>query len=173
MKKSRTTQDLNNTNWSNGFFIQFRQSFTKETFSYDECLKSQNIQYSISYIHSVSWVPNISLISSISGVSFPNLQYYRVIFSNLYFTHLLVSRTCYSQCIMCSKYLIDFKYLRGFISKYIVLQVYLFQLVFYASISISYLLFISLDKKSVWFQNQGFMERAGTCYLSIDKKLFK
>ena len=28
------------TKWSNGFYIQFRQHFTKETFSYDEHLKS-------------------------------------------------------------------------------------------------------------------------------------
>ena len=37
--------DMNNTKWSNGFYIQFRQSLVKETFSYDEHLKSQNIQY--------------------------------------------------------------------------------------------------------------------------------
>ena len=37
--------DLNNTKWSNGFYIEFRQNFTKETFSYDEYLKRQNIQY--------------------------------------------------------------------------------------------------------------------------------
>ena len=30
----------NNTKWCNGFYIQFRQNFTKETFSYDEHLKS-------------------------------------------------------------------------------------------------------------------------------------
>ena len=34
-----------NTKWCNGFYIEFRQSFAKETFSYDEQLKSQNIQY--------------------------------------------------------------------------------------------------------------------------------
>ena len=28
--------DLNNTKWCNGFYIEFRQSFAKETFSYDE-----------------------------------------------------------------------------------------------------------------------------------------
>ena len=32
--------DMNNTKWRNGFYIQFRQSYTKETFSYDEHLKS-------------------------------------------------------------------------------------------------------------------------------------
>ena len=32
--------DMNNTKWYNGFYIQFRQSFAKETFSYDEYLKS-------------------------------------------------------------------------------------------------------------------------------------
>ena len=32
--------DMNNTNWCNGFYIQFRQNFAKETFSYDEHLKS-------------------------------------------------------------------------------------------------------------------------------------
>ena len=37
--------DMNNTKWCNGFYIEFRQSFSKETFSYDEYLKSQNIQY--------------------------------------------------------------------------------------------------------------------------------
>ena len=37
--------DMNKTKWCNGFYIQFRQSFAKETFSYDEHLKSQNIQY--------------------------------------------------------------------------------------------------------------------------------
>ena len=37
--------DMNNTKWCNGFYIEFRQSFAKETFSYDEYLKSQNIQY--------------------------------------------------------------------------------------------------------------------------------
>ena len=30
----------NKTKWCNGFYIQFRQSFAKETFSYDEHLKS-------------------------------------------------------------------------------------------------------------------------------------
>ena len=32
--------DMNNTKWCNGFYIEFRQSFAKETFSYDEHLKS-------------------------------------------------------------------------------------------------------------------------------------
>ena len=32
--------DMNNTKKCNGFYIQFRQSFIKETFSYDEHLKS-------------------------------------------------------------------------------------------------------------------------------------
>ena len=32
--------DMNNTKWCNAFYIQFRQSFAKETFSYDEHLKS-------------------------------------------------------------------------------------------------------------------------------------
>ena len=32
--------DMNNTKWCNGFYIEFRQSFTKEFFSYDEHLKS-------------------------------------------------------------------------------------------------------------------------------------
>ena len=32
--------DINNTKWCNGVCIQFRQSFAKETFSYDEHLKS-------------------------------------------------------------------------------------------------------------------------------------
>ena len=32
--------DMNNTKWCDGFYIQFRQSFAKETFSYDEHLKS-------------------------------------------------------------------------------------------------------------------------------------
>ena len=32
--------DLNNTKWCNGFYTEFRQNFTKETFSYDEHLKS-------------------------------------------------------------------------------------------------------------------------------------
>ena len=31
--------------WRDGLHIQFRQSFAKETFSYDEHLKSYNIQY--------------------------------------------------------------------------------------------------------------------------------
>ena len=38
-------RDMNNTKWCNGFYIEYRQSFAKETFSYDEYLKSQNIQY--------------------------------------------------------------------------------------------------------------------------------
>ena len=38
-------RDMNNTKWCNGLYIQFRQSFAKETFSYDEYLKSQTIQY--------------------------------------------------------------------------------------------------------------------------------
>ena len=33
------------TKWCNGLYIQFRQSLAKETYSYDEQLKSQNIQY--------------------------------------------------------------------------------------------------------------------------------
>ena len=37
--------DLNNTKCFNGFYFEFRQSFAKETFSNDELLKSQNIQY--------------------------------------------------------------------------------------------------------------------------------
>ena len=32
--------DMDKTKWCDGFYIQFRQSFTKETFSYDEHLKS-------------------------------------------------------------------------------------------------------------------------------------
>ena len=32
--------DMNSTKLCNGFYIQFRQSFTKKTFSYDEHLKS-------------------------------------------------------------------------------------------------------------------------------------
>ena len=32
--------DMDQTKWWNGFYIQFRQSFAKETFSYDEHLKS-------------------------------------------------------------------------------------------------------------------------------------
>ena len=32
--------DLNNTKWCNSFDIEFRQNFTKDTFSYDEHLKS-------------------------------------------------------------------------------------------------------------------------------------
>ena len=32
--------DMNKTKWCNGFYMEFRQSFTKETFSYDERLKS-------------------------------------------------------------------------------------------------------------------------------------
>ena len=30
---------MDKTKWCNGFYIQFRQSFAKETFSYDEHLK--------------------------------------------------------------------------------------------------------------------------------------
>ena len=37
--------DMNNKKCCNGFYIEFRQSFAKETFSYDEMLKNQNIQY--------------------------------------------------------------------------------------------------------------------------------
>ena len=29
-------RDMNVTKWCNGFYIEFRQCFTKETFSYDE-----------------------------------------------------------------------------------------------------------------------------------------
>ena len=36
---------MNNTKWCNGFSISSRQSFAKETFSYDEHLKSYNVQY--------------------------------------------------------------------------------------------------------------------------------
>ena len=32
--------DYNNTKWCNGLYIEFGQNFTKETFSYDEHLKS-------------------------------------------------------------------------------------------------------------------------------------
>ena len=32
--------DMNNTKYCNGFDIEFRQTFAKETFSYDEHLKS-------------------------------------------------------------------------------------------------------------------------------------
>ena len=32
--------DMNNKKWYNGFYIEFRQSFAKETLSYDEYLKS-------------------------------------------------------------------------------------------------------------------------------------
>ena len=32
--------DMNNTKWCNGFYIEFTQSFAKETYSYDEHLKS-------------------------------------------------------------------------------------------------------------------------------------
>ena len=32
--------DMNKTKWCNGFHIKFRQNFAKETFSYDEHLKS-------------------------------------------------------------------------------------------------------------------------------------
>ena len=37
--------DMNNQKWCNGFYIQFRQRFAKDTFSFDEHLKSQSIQY--------------------------------------------------------------------------------------------------------------------------------
>ena len=37
--------DMDKTNLCNAFYIQFRQGFAKETFSYDEYLKSYNIQY--------------------------------------------------------------------------------------------------------------------------------
>ena len=37
--------DMNNTKCCIGFDFEFRPSFAKETFSYDEYLKSQNIQY--------------------------------------------------------------------------------------------------------------------------------
>ena len=37
--------DMDKIKWCNGLYIEFRQSFAKETFSYDEHLKSQNIQY--------------------------------------------------------------------------------------------------------------------------------
>ena len=37
--------DMNNTKGCNGFYIEFRQNFAKETLFYDEHLKSQNIQY--------------------------------------------------------------------------------------------------------------------------------
>ena len=33
-------RDLNDAKWCNGFYIEFKQNFTKETFSYDEHLKS-------------------------------------------------------------------------------------------------------------------------------------
>ena len=32
--------DMNYAKWCNGFYIQFRQTFAKEAFSYDEHLKS-------------------------------------------------------------------------------------------------------------------------------------
>ena len=32
--------DMNKTKWCNGFYIEFRQNFAKETFYYDENLKS-------------------------------------------------------------------------------------------------------------------------------------
>ena len=35
--------DMNKTKWCNGFYIEFRQNFAKETFSYDEHLKSYDI----------------------------------------------------------------------------------------------------------------------------------
>ena len=37
--------DLNFKKCCNGLYRQFRQSFARETFSYDEMLKSQNIEY--------------------------------------------------------------------------------------------------------------------------------
>ena len=37
--------DMNKTKWCNGVYIEFIQNFAKETFSYDEHLKSYNIQY--------------------------------------------------------------------------------------------------------------------------------
>ena len=37
--------DMNLKKYCNGFYIQFKQSFTKETFSYDEYLKSFNLKY--------------------------------------------------------------------------------------------------------------------------------
>ena len=36
---------MNNKKWCNGFDIEFRQNFAKETLSCDEHLKSQNTQY--------------------------------------------------------------------------------------------------------------------------------
>ena len=38
--KYKELWDMNNTKWCNGFYIEFRQSFAKKTFSYDEHLKS-------------------------------------------------------------------------------------------------------------------------------------
>ena len=42
---SNNLWDMNNTKWCNDFYIKFRQSFTKETFSYDKRLKI--LEYSI------------------------------------------------------------------------------------------------------------------------------
>ena len=36
---------MNKTKWCNGFYIDFRQSFAKETFSYDERLKNEDLKY--------------------------------------------------------------------------------------------------------------------------------
>ena len=35
---------MNNKKWYNGFSIEFRQSFAKETFSYDERLKNEELK---------------------------------------------------------------------------------------------------------------------------------
>ena len=40
VKSQHFLWDMNNTKWCNDFYIEFRQSFAKETFSYDEYLKS-------------------------------------------------------------------------------------------------------------------------------------
>ena len=36
---------MNNKKWCNGFYIEFRQSFAKETFSYGERLKNEELKY--------------------------------------------------------------------------------------------------------------------------------
>ena len=40
LKRRFLLYDMNNTKWCDGFYIEFRQNFVKETFSYDEYLKN-------------------------------------------------------------------------------------------------------------------------------------
>ena len=53
---------MNNTKWCNGFYIEFRQSFAKETFPYDEHLNIEKRLILETFINCARWAHHTLLL---------------------------------------------------------------------------------------------------------------